>query len=394
MSTLAQPSPTLPSAAGSLVPYRVMVVDDSVVIRGLLTKILEKGGDITVVASAANGEQAIKALGRYDIEVIVLDIEMPVMGGMTALPLLLEQDPKLQIIIASTLSLKNAEVSLRALSSGAADYIPKPTATSDVGASGDFGRELLEKVRGLGNRRRSKQVAPKAVAGIKFVVKKEKDGGLYGNAPIVLRKPSLDMPQVVAIGSSTGGPQALFTVLENLGKFGLPIFITQHMPPTFTAILAAHINRISEIPCAEAVDGERVEAGKAYMAPGGFHMVVEKSGGGGSAFAFYKRRLKTFVDQLSIRCCEALRRCMAAACLPLFSRAWGAMVLKVARRLSLLVASWSPRTKQQVSFGGCRGRLRRQAYAAPSCLWLRFRPISMNWHLEEPDDSKKLQVSL
>jgi len=277
MSTLAQPSPTLPSAAGSLVPYRVMVVDDSVVIRGLLTKILEKGGDITVVASAANGEQAIKALDRYDIEVIVLDIEMPVMGGMTALPLLLERDPKLQIIIASTLSLKNAEVSLRALSSGAADYIPKPTATSDVGSSGDFGRELLEKVRGLGNRRRSKPVVTKAVAGTKSAVKKEKDGGLYGNAPIVLRKPSLDVPQVLAIGSSTGGPQALFTVLENLGKFGLPIFITQHMPPTFTAILAAHIARISEIPCAEAVDGERVEAGKAYMAPGGFHMVVEKN---------------------------------------------------------------------------------------------------------------------
>ncbi len=277
MSTLAQSSSSPSLVAGSSKPYRVMVVDDSIVIRGLLTRILEKDGDISVVASAANGEQAIKSLDRYDIEVIVLDIEMPVMGGMTALPLLLKRDPKLQIIIASTLSLKNAEVSLRALSSGAADYIPKPTATKDVGGSEDFGRELVEKVRGLGNRRRSTRAVPKSPAKTESAIETKKEGGLYGNAPIVLREPSLDVPQAIAIGSSTGGPQALFTVLENLGKVAFPVFITQHMPPTFTAILAAHIDRISKIPCAEAVDGERVEAGKVYMAPGGFHMVIEKN---------------------------------------------------------------------------------------------------------------------
>jgi len=278
MSSASQVSARAPSDAGLSSPYRVMVVDDSIVIRGLLTKILEKGGDIAVVASVANGELALKAIGRHDVEIIVLDIEMPVMDGMTALPLLLKQDPKLQIIMASTLTLKNAEVSLRALSSGAADYIPKPTATSEMGGTQNFGRDLIEKVRGLGARRRGDKTPLQTAAKKGPVPEQQKKGGLYGDGPIVLRKPSLYMPEVVAIGSSTGGPQALFTLLEKLGKIRLPILITQHMPPTFTTILAEHISRVSGAPCAEAVDGERVEGEKIYLAPGGFHMVVEKEG--------------------------------------------------------------------------------------------------------------------
>ena len=131
-------------------PIRVMVVDDSAVVRGLITRMLEEDTGFSVVASVGNGQMAISALERYDIEVVILDIEMPVMDGLTALPKLLKVDPDLQIIMASTLTLKNADVSLRALEAGAADYIPKPTSSREISGGNDFKMELINKVRALG----------------------------------------------------------------------------------------------------------------------------------------------------------------------------------------------------------------------------------------------------
>ena len=258
-------------------PYRVMVVDDSAVIRGLLTRALEKDPTIKVVASVGNGEVAIKTLGRQDIEVIVLDIEMPVMDGLTALPKLLETKPGVQVIMASTLTRKNAEVSLRALQAGAADYIPKPSSTSELTSTDSFQRELTAKVKALAAAgrpagapsvaRRPSSVAPVAAAAPR--------------QPITLRKASMTMPRVIAIGSSTGGPQALLQVLGDMASsVKLPILITQHMPATFTTLLAEHIARATGVPCAEAQDGEPVNAGQIYLAPGNFHMVVERSGTG------------------------------------------------------------------------------------------------------------------
>jgi two-component system chemotaxis response regulator CheB len=259
-------------------PYRVMVVDDSAVIRGLLTRALEKDPTIKVAASVGNGEAAIKALERHDIDVVILDIEMPVMDGLTALPKLLAAKPGIQIIMASTLTRKNAEVSLRALQAGAADYLPKPTSTSELTGADAFRRELLEKVKALAKAARparpatSRPVGQAAAAGA--VVRPPA-------RPISLRKASAALPRIIAIGSSTGGPQALLEVLRDMAaSVKLPILITQHMPATFTTLLAEHIERATGVPCAEGRDGEAVGAGRIYLAPGNYHMTVERAGVG------------------------------------------------------------------------------------------------------------------
>lgn len=273
-------------------PIRVMVVDDSAVVRGLITRMLEDAADVSVVTSVPNGEAAVKALDRYDIEVVLLDIEMPVMDGMTALPLMLKKRPDLKVIMASTLTLHNADISLRALELGAIDYIPKPTATREMTGGLDFKRELLDKVKALGDSlRRSgrRQAAQPARPGQPARVPFQRPGApgaarpslLTPAAPPKLRQNKIEPPDLIAIGSSTGGPQALFKVLGDLRQGGglkQPIIITQHMPATFTTILAEHITRVTGWPAKEGQDGETLKGGNVYVAPGGFHMTVESKG--------------------------------------------------------------------------------------------------------------------
>ena len=140
-------SPAAPSETG---PLTVMIVDDSAVIRGIFRRTLEAEPTIEVVASASNGQQAVDALAKKRVDVVVLDIEMPVMDGMTALPKLLEIAPGVKVIMASTLTEKNAAISLEALQKGAADYIPKPTAKYEIHSADNFKRELVEKIMALG----------------------------------------------------------------------------------------------------------------------------------------------------------------------------------------------------------------------------------------------------
>jgi len=157
--SLASAAPTRPIGAACHTGIRVMICDDSVVIRGALTRMLEADPDIRVVSRASNGQQALAELQRQPVDVIVLDIEMPVMDGLTALPLLLKADPSVRVIMASTLTLRGADIALRALHLGAADYLPKP----DTAAIQDdsFRRELLAKVRGLARlRRQSRTTVP------------------------------------------------------------------------------------------------------------------------------------------------------------------------------------------------------------------------------------------
>ena len=135
-------------------------MDDSAVIRGLLTKTLESDAEIKVTSTVGNGQAAVDALKRTDIDVIVLDIEMPVMDGLTALPKLLEARPGVQVIMASTLTLKGASVSMKALSLGAADYLPKPTTTTGISTADDFKRDLVEKVKSWGLVARRKRGLP------------------------------------------------------------------------------------------------------------------------------------------------------------------------------------------------------------------------------------------
>ncbi len=233
---------------------RVMVCDDSAAIRGAVARILESDPAVKVVAKVANGQLAVEELKRTRADVLVLDIEMPVMDGLTALPLLLRVDPTVRIVMASTLTTRGADIAMRALRLGAADYVPKP---STIGTVGDerFQKELLAKVKGLV---RQRQRAP--------------------SVSIVqpARPAPLTPPRLLAIGSSTGGPQALFTLVQGLGRqIGVPVILTQHMPPTFTPILADHINRLGGLPCAEAKDGEMLTNGRIYLAPGDKHLVVE-----------------------------------------------------------------------------------------------------------------------
>jgi two-component system chemotaxis response regulator CheB len=237
---------------------RVMVCDDSVAIRGAVARILESDPAVKVVAKVANGQLAIEDLKRTRTDVLVLDIEMPVMDGLTALPLLLRVDPTVRIVMASTLTTRGADIAMRALRLGAADYVPKP---STIGTVGDerFQKELLAKVKGLV---RQRQRAPSATVA----------------QPA--RPAPLTPPKLLAIGSSTGGPQALFTLMQGLGRqIGVPVILTQHMPPTFTPILADHINRLGGLPCAEAKDGEMLTNGRIYLAPGDKHLVVEGRAG-------------------------------------------------------------------------------------------------------------------
>jgi len=274
------------TAAPGPSPVRVMVVDDSAVIRGLITRALEVDPGIQVVATVSNGQLAVSQMSRSDVDVIVLDIEMPVMDGLTALPELLKAAPDVKIIMASTLTQRNAQVSIEALQKGASDYIPKPSSTGEIHGSADFKRDLIDKVKALGRVRRDRRDRNKA-AGIPEakpapaarLAPGTRPSLLSPTSPVVLRPFARTMPQIVGIGSSTGGPQALFTVLGNLpASFRLPIVITQHMPATFTTILAEHIGRVSKRPSAEGRDGEPIEPGKIYLAPGDNHMVVETQG--------------------------------------------------------------------------------------------------------------------
>jgi two-component system chemotaxis response regulator CheB len=257
-----------------------MVVDDSAVIRGLLTRTLEADPEIAVVASVGNGQMAISAIGRQDTDVVVLDIEMPVMDGLTALPRILAAAPDAKVIVASTLTQKNAQISLKALAAGAMDYIAKPT-SSEMNAAAGFKRELIDKVKALGNARRKRRAADAPAASAEELpFRPPPSARAQAPAPVALRAASHAMPTVIAIGSSTGGPQALFNVLGNLPKtVQQPILITQHMPPTFTTILAQHLAKTSGRPATEAVDGETVQPGRIYIAPGDFHMKVESRGG-------------------------------------------------------------------------------------------------------------------
>lgn len=257
-------------------PYRVMIVDDSAVIRGLLTRALESDPHITIVASVQNGKIAVSTVERQKVDVVVLDIEMPVMDGMTALPLIIKAQPGIKVIMASTLTLKNAEISLQALQAGASEYIPKPTSTGAISSAGDFRRELTEKVKALGMAARGGMAA--VAAGAKPAGTAVAGRGL-ARKPIVLRAMPRTVPDVIAIGSSTGGPQALFEVMKSLaGNVSQPVLITQHMPATFTRLLAEHISRVSGIQCSEAVEGEAIIGGRAYVAPGDYHMTIEAEG--------------------------------------------------------------------------------------------------------------------
>jgi two-component system chemotaxis response regulator CheB len=252
---------------GVTAPIRVMLCDDSAVIRSILGRFLANDQSIEVVARAANGQEALdKVRANPNLaDIIILDVEMPKMDGLTALPLLLTAAPKLQVIIVSTLTTRGAATTLEALRLGAVDFVAKPNAAAITGDF-SFQDELREKIRVFGRRR-----------------------GFPGSAPkktIALSARTLPRFSLLAIGSSTGGPQALAAFLQALSAhmrpcgLNIPVVLTQHMPPTFTPLLAEQLTRLGGLTCVEAADGVLLRPGRAYIAPGGRHLLVNRGSDG------------------------------------------------------------------------------------------------------------------
>jgi two-component system chemotaxis response regulator CheB len=243
---------------------RVMVVDDSVVIRRMITRVLEEDPEIEVVGTAANGVFALHKMDELMPDILTLDIEMPEMDGLETLLHLRKNYPRVRVIMFSTLTERGASATIDSLLRGANEYVTKPSNTGQV-------EESISRLRNV--------LLPK--------LKQFYGGGRVKavDAPHPLRERALPAPEAmarvrpfraVAIGVSTGGPTALTEVLPTFpADFALPILIVQHMPPLFTQFLAERLNMRSRIRVVEAQHGMTLERGTAYIAPGDYHMRFE-----------------------------------------------------------------------------------------------------------------------
>ena len=242
---------------------RILVVDDSVVIRKLLCDTLSKDPELEVIATAGDGRIALAKIAQLRPDLVTLDIEMPVMNGLETLAEIRKSDPKLPVIMFSTLTERGAAITLDALSAGASDYATKPSNTGNPGAAFEaIQTELIPKIKAL---------CPATSARLKTQIPVR---------PAVPARPRLRQPvEIVAIGTSTGGPNALAEVLPRIPQdFPVPIVVVQHMPPIFTHLLAERLAKQSKISVAEGRAGVTLTAGQAWIAPGNFHMTVARAG--------------------------------------------------------------------------------------------------------------------
>lgn len=249
---------------------RVLVVDDSTVIRRLLTDSLATDPNLEVAGTAANGKIALAKIPQLNPDVITLDMEMPEMDGIATLIEVRKLYPKLPVIMFSTLTQRGAEATLDALSRGANDYVTKPANVGSVTAA-------MQNVRN--------ELVPKIKAFCPWFAAQTPASA----RPRPIFRPTLNTPtrtvptanriDIVAIGASTGGPNALQTVLSRIpADFPVPIVIVQHMPPIFTRHLADRLNQLCPLQAVEAQRGEVVVAGGVYVAPGDYHMLVQRDG--------------------------------------------------------------------------------------------------------------------
>lgn len=275
----------IPPTSVSPAPIRVALADDSAVVRGLLTRVLQEDPAIKVVGTASNGDAAIKAASEFRPDIMILDIEMPIMDGLTALPQILKASPQTKVLMCSTLSLRNADVTLKAMEMGATDAIAKPTAAGQIMASdGDFKTTLINMVKQIAaaaakRRALRGEASPSTTPATPERIRHNSARPIYAPGEKFslrdMKTAFSGKPSIVAIGSSTGGPPALFEVLKHCKGLDVPIVITQHMPPTFTAMLATHIQNNTGVKAFEGQEGMVLERGCAYIAPGGFHMTIK-----------------------------------------------------------------------------------------------------------------------
>jgi two-component system chemotaxis response regulator CheB len=245
---------------------RVVVVDDSALVRSLLTEIINKQPDMECVGAAADPYIAREMIRELDPDVITLDVEMPRMDGIDFLGKLMRLRP-MPVVMVSTLTERGAEVTLRALELGAVDFVAKPK----IGVADGLkllAQDITDKVR-IAAKAHVRRAPSAAVA-----------SSIASNAATHTPSPigRLSTEKIIFIGASTGGTEATREVLLDLPADCPAIVITQHMPPGFTKSYAARLDGLCKVRVAEARDGERILPGHAYIAPGGFHLSVERSG--------------------------------------------------------------------------------------------------------------------
>jgi two-component system chemotaxis response regulator CheB len=241
---------------------RILVVDDSVVVRRLVSKALEAEDEVEIVGVAADGSIALANIERLRPDVVILDIAMPVMDGLEALAAIRQRWPSLPVIMFSTLTDRGAEVTLDALALGASDYVLKPSSADAAATMEEIRRQMLPRIAALlpqaQEARERRTVVPHRPA-----------------QPIQRASGPPGRVDIVAIGVSTGGPTALAELIPSLpATLPVPVLIVQHMPPMFTKILAERLDHKSAVAVVEAADGARVAPGTVYVAPGDRHMEV------------------------------------------------------------------------------------------------------------------------
>ena len=291
---------------------RVMLVDDSAVIRRLLTDVLAGDPELDVAGTAQNGQAALDKLSIINPDIIILDVEMPVMDGLETLAEIRKRQPRLPVIMFSSITERGAAVTLEALGRGANDYVTKPANTGNMMASLQRVREeLIPRVKTFCRHvlnAPTAQAAPASFAPLAPIKPAAHLEPLTKPAPLPrpqfplqhddpLTRPRLSaqpeppLPRpplrstsqrvdILAIGVSTGGPNALAEVIPRLpAQFPVPVVIVQHMPPIFTRMLAERLDGQCALSVAEATHGETLKAGQVRIAPGGSHLVLEKQGG-------------------------------------------------------------------------------------------------------------------
>lgn len=247
---------------------RVLVVDDSPLVRRILCEILTRDPDLELAGTAPNGRVALEQVVRANPDVMILNVEMPEMGGLQTLTELRKANPRLPVIMFSTLTSRGAALTLEALARGATDYLTKPTSLGSEDLSLDcVAEDLVQKVKFFGAR----------AAGLTPPVTPRK---AITPRPPPVAPPAPPRIEVVAIGASTGGPSALPAVLSQLPPdFQVPVVIAQHMPPLFTKSLSERLATQCRLRVSEGGPGTILEPAHAYLAPGNYHMVVERCGG-------------------------------------------------------------------------------------------------------------------
>ncbi len=266
---------------------RILIVDDSVVFRSQIKSALEGINDIVVVASAANGKIAMERLEQNSIDVIILDLEMPVMDGLSMLEEMKKKSFNQRVIVFAAPTGTGIDLALTALRAGASDFIAKPNSSGSLEEAFEgIQKELIPKILQFKSKIEQNLIyipkglqAPESIAPPVNAPNQTPQQVIVYDKKLKNKDFSQIKPKVIGIGASTGGPSALEKIFEKIKEFPLriPIFITQHMPPKFTEALANRIQMISGHPTLEAKHGEAALSGHVYVAPGDFHMSVERS---------------------------------------------------------------------------------------------------------------------